>query len=484
MKVISILIAFIWSTLPMVGQTFNNRYHFDDYPASNGYSAEQSGDSLIFFSNHVDSLYKFGVHIVDLEGNVIDHKSYLDDSSWLFIGYSNTSDKFDGGYVTAGAKRFPEPNYRGKIVVWNDNLDTVVTKVFHATEGDSLIIFQQSKAISDGFVAVGSTRDGIGTENIILLETDFELNEIWRKSYGSATAPLAGYSVVQTPDGGFLLGGVRKIGESWDHCIIKTDTDGNQQYLKYHGNDFKAYYAHVANAADGNYYFGGRMQIGEDDNYSQICKIDQELDTIWCKVYGNHGPDCRVNSLKLLDDGNLIACGMDRSDFSMYGYVLKIDPDGNTIWYRKYTQTEGNWCFFYDVIQTSDGGYFLTGSLSPDSDLGLNQDIWGLKLDDMGCLVPGCDTLISVGENKLNTSFSVYPNPTTQFVNVYISSANAGSKIQFELTDLQGRLVKSFLPRLTEATYMLDVEELPAGVYLLNMTVDGVFVRNEKILKE
>ncbi|MFO0360365.1 MAG: hypothetical protein ACK500_00950, partial [Flavobacteriales bacterium] len=414
--IISLIYFVICSALHLAGQTFNNRYNFDPYNAGNGYCVEQTGDSLLIFSNYSDALYKIGVHVLNMEGDLIASKSIFKDSTWLFVGYSNAVDRFEGGYISGSTKRFPEPNYRGHLIKWDTNADTLKTKVFHAMDGDSLLIFQQAKALSDGFVAVGSTRDGVSGEKIILIKTDFELNELWRREYGSSTIAHAGYSVVQTPDGGFLVGGVRKVTDSWDHCVIKTTADGTQQYLKYHGNEFKCYIAMVDNASDGNYYFGGRIQIDENNDYSQVCKLDAELDTIWCKVYGNHGPDCRVNCLKLLPDGNVIICGMDRSDFTMYGYISKLDPDGNELWYRKYSQTEDNWCFFYDVIQTADGGYFLTGSLSPEVDL--TQDIWGLKLDDMGCLVPGCDTLVHAPERDASWGVSIYPNPTSQFVNV------------------------------------------------------------------
>ncbi|MFO0361568.1 MAG: T9SS type A sorting domain-containing protein [Flavobacteriales bacterium] len=479
-----LLLIVIWSALPLAGQTFNNRYNFDPYNAGNGYCVEQSGDSLLIFSNYSDSLYKIGVHVLSLDGELLSSKSIYKDSTWLFVGYSNSVDQYEEGYVSGSTKRFPEPNYRGHIIKWDLSADTLKTKVFHAAEGDSMIIFQQAKAIADGFVAVGSTRDGVSGEKIILLKTDFDLNEIWRREYGSSTIPHAGYSVVQTPDGGYLLGGVRKVIDSWDHCVIKTAADGVQQDIAYFGTGYEGYITHVAVTADGNYVFGGMKKTGQYEDQSLVCKIDANLNEIWCNTYNSPGPECYVNAIKLLDDGNLIVCGVDRSNWDMYGYILKIDPDGNEIWYRKYAQTEDNWCFFYDVIQTNDGGYFLTGSLFPEIDL--SQDIWGLKLDDMGCLVPGCDTLVHVPERDASWGVSIYPNPTSQFVNVYLSASSKQqlSTVSLELVDMQGRLVRQFAPHLTDTTYMMDVEDLPAGIYVLNVFADGAVVKSEKIMKE
>jgi Secretion system C-terminal sorting domain len=478
----AVLFILIWSAQPMAGQTFNNRYYFEGYSFGVGYSVEEIDNEYYIFSTIGDSLYKIAFHKLSLNGSESLKGRIFIDSTALFIGYSNTTDNYEDGFVSAGSINHGNNIDNGLMTLWNENGDTLMTRVIQPVEDNLRIILYQAKAITDGFVAIGAIGDNETFEKVILIKTDFELNEIWRKEYGNNSVPLNGYSVVPTPDGGFLLGGVRKIGESWDHCVIKTDDEGNQQYLKYHGNENKAYIAHVENAEDGNFYFGGRMQLGDNDNYSQICKLDQELDTIWCKVYGNHGPDCRVNSIKLLPDGNLIVCGVDRSNFTMYGYILKIDPNGNQIWYRKYTQTEGNWCFFYDVIQTSDGGYFLTGSLFPEIDI--TQDIWGLKLDDMGCLVPGCDTLISVGEQSLSASFSVYPNPTSQFINIYLPQGSLSKEISFELLDISGKVVKSFTPKMEDATFMMDIEELAAGIYFLIEYVEGDVVHSEKIVKQ
>ncbi|MFO0361567.1 MAG: T9SS type A sorting domain-containing protein [Flavobacteriales bacterium] len=484
MKAFIALIFVIWSALSLAGQTFNNRYFFPDYSFGGGMSVEEIDNNYRFYSNIGDTLIKFAIHTTDVSGEVIDSNRFYTISAATFNGYSNTTDAFDSGVISAGSINYGDGLRDGIIVKWGLSSDTIATKKITPDGNYSAVILQRAIAVEDGFLAIGSISDGVSIERMFLVKTDFELNEVWRRQYGSSTFPHVGYSVVQTPDGGFLLGGVRKVPDSWDHCVIKTSADGTQQYLKYHGNEFKCYYAMVDNASDGNYYFGGRIQIDEYNDYSQVCKLDAELDTIWCKVYGNYGPDCRVNCLKLLPDGNVIICGMDRSDFTMYGYVAKLDPDGNQLWYRKYAQTAENWCYFQDVIQTTDDGYLLTGSLYPEVDL--TQDIWGLKLDDMGCLVPGCDTLVHVPERDASWGVSIYPNPTSQFVNVYLSASSMQqlSTVSLELVDMQGRIVRQFTPHLTDTTYMMDVEDLPAGIYVLNVFADGAVVKSEKIMKE
>jgi hypothetical protein len=483
MRTFFLTILISWSALHSAGQTFNNRYNFPIFSYGGGVSVEESDDSYFIFSNFGDSLIKYSIHSLSIDGDVIQAINYSQDSVALFNGYSNSSDAYSGGVISAGSINYGSGIKQGQFIKWSTEGDTLATKRIEANGNFTRVILQQAKAVSDGFIAVGSIAGDLNTERIFVVKTDFQLNEVWRSQYGSSITPHAGYSIVQTPDGGYLIGGARKINDTWDHCIIKTTENGSQQFIKYFGNEFKCYYAMVANSSDGNFYFGGRLQVEEMyHDYSQVCKLDTQLDTIWCKVYGNVGADCRVNSLKLLPDGNLIACGSDRSTGIMHGYVMKLDPEGNELWYRKYLQTDENWCYFQDVIQTTDGGYFLTGMLFPE--VGLTQDIWGIKLDDMGCLIPGCDTAQHVFSTDAGVGFSIFPNPTTQFINVYVSSPNPLDHIVFELSDLQGRIVKTFSPTLFDTTYMIDVQDLPTGMYVLKMLRDGLTMRSEKIVKE
>lgn len=472
----------VLSALHSAGQTFNNRYNFGPDTGGNGYSVEQKGDSLLLFSEYADSLYKIGIHILDLNGAVLDTRSIDNDNNWLHIGYANASDKFEDGFVSAGSIRYPLSGRKGYMVKWNNQLDTTATQLFETLSEESSLFLYQAKKVDYGFVAVGTKTNSSEMDKIILIRTDNNLNEIWRTEYGSSSVAHEGYSVVKTPDGGFLIGGVRKIPNSWDQVIIKTDELGVQQDIAYFGLGYEGYIAHVEVTADGEYVFGGMKKTGDDEYQSMVCKLDDSLNEEWCNTFHSPGPQCYVNAIKHLNDGSLIVCGFDRVNGEIVGYIAKVDTDGNTLWYRRYSQTEGNSGYFFDVIQTTDGGFFLTGYLYAYPEL--TRDTWGIKLDDMGCLVPGCDTVQAVLSMDGAVAFSIFPNPTSQFINVHLSSLNPVNNVVFELSDLQGRRVKSFSPQLSDTTYMMDVQELPSGMYLIKMLRNGELVKSEKIIIE
>jgi hypothetical protein len=79
--------------------------------------------------------------------------------------------------------------------------------------------------------------------------------------------------------------------------------------------------------------------------------------------------------------------------------------------------------------------------------------------------------------NPLN--ISVYPNPTTQFINIgRIPTIDKGD---FSIVDMNGKLIKQF-DNLSLQT-PIDVSELPTGTYLLVLKADDKIFRNKFIKK-
>jgi hypothetical protein len=100
------------------------------------------------------------------------------------------------------------------------------------------------------------------------------------------------------------------------------------------------------------------------------------------------------------------------------GYLQEISHiDGDRFWHRELYSTlgasnidgENN---FYDVIETSQGGFIAVGNVVPSSlDTG-NTDIWIVGMDSLGCDTPNCvdPTSLRMPEPP-KASFRLYPNP-------------------------------------------------------------------------
>lgn len=119
------------------------------------------------------------------------------------------------------------------------------------------------------------------------------------------------------------------------------------------------------------------------DNDIFVIKLDTSGNIVWSNLYGGTGND-QATSIVRTADGFVIA-GHSNS-FGATGFdpfTLKIDNSGNIQWskyYRWYNEDYGN-----NIIQTSDGGYIMTG-YSNSQTIG-GYDVYALKLDASGSIM-------------------------------------------------------------------------------------------------
>ncbi|MBI5060183.1 hypothetical protein HZB60_10435 [candidate division KSB1 bacterium] len=103
-------------------------------------------------------------------------------------------------------------------------------------------------------------------------------------------------------------------------------------------------------------------------------------DTLWTRVTGGGNIDY-ANALDLTDDGGFVLAGETRSFGAggIDGYVLKYSAAGTLEWTRTVGGVPDDQAF--DIQQTSDGGYILTGFSKKINSTG---DAWLVKLTAAG----------------------------------------------------------------------------------------------------
>ena len=92
-----------------------------------------------------------------------------------------------------------------------------------------------------------------------------------------------------------------------------------------------------------------------------------------------------------------------------------------------------------------------------------SQDAWLLKVDSVGCPYPNC----TVGINELEPTevvVDVWPNPTTNFLN--IEAASGTGELDIRVTDMVGNQV--YRSKLVEPTNRIDVSAWPKGLYVVH----------------
>lgn len=216
-----------------------------------------------------------------------------------------------------------------------------------------------------GYAIAGSTiilADNVttfyNTSRIYLVKTDSNGAEVWNRTYRSG---IYASSVVQTADGGYAIAGQTYR----DPVLLKTDASGNEQwntsliFNTSHSNSVMI--NSLVLTKDGNYIVMGNL-VGS----LLVAEIGANGKTIWSKTYESYNG----RSLIITSDGGYVVVGNGvGSEFKPF--LIKIDKDGNQMWNKSYmpsfiaaSNTSTNMCIGYAVIQTSDGGYALTGTSS------------------------------------------------------------------------------------------------------------------------
>lgn len=165
----------------------------------------------------------------------------------------------------------------------------------------------------------------------------------------------------------------------------------------------------VVEANDGSYVVFGYTQSTDGDVTDKTAtdsdywalKISENGDIIWSKTYGGSGDDRGQKIITTIDGGyalvgyNRSSDGDVSSNEGLQDYwIVKINASGDIQWEKSFGFPGLDRAF--SIVQTNDGGYFITGFLDVSASEGAGNDdknsqqkhgvgeFWGIKLDATG----------------------------------------------------------------------------------------------------
>ena len=266
-----------------------------------------------------------------------------------------------------------------------------------------------------------------GTNDFWIVKIDGQGNLLWEKSYGGTNEDQL-RSVVQTTDGGYMIGGISKSGISgdksqgtqggMDYWIIKTDPSGNMQWDRRYGGMYDDYLFSALQCSDKGFILAGsswsytsgdktQAHVGLSDYW--LVKTDSSGNKLWDKVYGGTGHD-DCYSMDHAANGGFILGGLSNSGISgsktqpSWGlsdyWLVRTDDNGNMIWDKDLGGTD-NEDEFNTIVTLPDGGYLLAGNSysqaggnKTENFLGPEQT-WVIKTDSAGQVVWDKTVLLS-----------------------------------------------------------------------------------------
>lgn len=407
------------------------------------------------------------------------------------------------------------------LVRFNSNGDTLFTRKYPNLYVPNEFIWPRAFHVAqDGgfFFACdiqGWPWGGYANADIVVIKTDNEGNIEWHKKIGNHwwERPL---SLLIENGGNIIIGGVKSnlnlvtSNYTYQDYIIKLDGAGNELW------------SYLSPPASGLRYGAAGMVLLDDGSLVVASGIGHEIprasvnlvvfDKLIFKINSDHEVEWEIafpepalsgsaelsNIIAVSDGSGFVIGGShgvmfpSQNALSLRGWIGKISPQGDSIWTRQYVGIDNfnNRHFIHGLKETSDGGFILCGesrnfgTLVPGE---VRQQAWLLKLDQHGCLVPGCHitTSAEAPPEPQRLRMAIYPNPTADYLNFYLHApaAAAAQELSFRIYNYEGRLMREFRHAVPDATYIVEVWDWPAGTYVLQCLSGGRVLGVEQFVK-
>ena len=395
----------------------------DDY----GYSVQQTQDGGYIIAGNTKS---FGDTLGDVY--LIKTNAYGDTLWTRTYGGANTDvgrsvqQTQDGGFIVAG---YTLSFGAGGADVWliktDVSGDTQWTRTYGGQDYDWGYSVQQTQ--DGGYIIGGYTGPyGAGLCDFYLIKTNASGDTLWTRTYGGA-GDDEGFSVQQTQDGGYIIAGrTSSFGATgYDVWLVRTNVSGDTLWARRYGWPLYDKGYSVKQTQDGGFIITGWTERGGSVWYVCLIKTNPSGDTLWTKTYGGIISGCEGRSVQQTQDGGYIITGRSGSDV----YLIKTDVSGDTLWTRTYggSSTDEGWA----VQQTQDGGYIIVGNTFSFGAGG--SDVYLIKTDANGNV--GVEETRG-SRKKAVVSIKATPNPFTSFTTLPGHSSES-----FALYDISGRRV-------------------------------------------
>jgi hypothetical protein len=299
----------------------------------------------------------------DASGTKVWSKSYGGTGHDAVYSLVQTNDR---GYALAGyTDSFGAGNQDFWLVKTDASGNLQWNKAYGGTNAEWAYVLAQTS--DGGYALAGYTRSfGAGNGDFWLVKTDSLGNHLWNKTYGGIGDDEA-YALTQTGDGGYAIAGYTKsfgVGDR-DFWFVKTDADGNMQWNKtYGGTGYEVAYA-LVQTGDGGYALAGYTDsFGAGNGDAWLIKTDADGNMVWNETYGGTGSDGASSAVQTSDGGYALAGATSSFGAGLADmWLVKTDTEGNMQWNQTYGEAAPYSDWASCVVQTSDGGYALTGDL-------------------------------------------------------------------------------------------------------------------------
>jgi hypothetical protein len=498
-KEITILLLFMSAAL-FAQSTFSKRMNLD-FPAVT-FTSVEANDSCFYVSGIVvDSMPPNRVGFLfakfDWEGNLDNLNTILDTTITLEV-WNNSLTPINENFISAGLS-IDGSIMKALIMKIDAAGDTIFVKTYENPvwpESPSIGIEDFHISPNGDINSVCFMGDQTFENPYYFFKTD-SLGNFISENLQFDGLDHRPYVIKPTSDNGFIIGTQRYSISIGNTHIFKTDVEGEIQWEYFSPDSIiggGATDLHLLD--DGSIVFLSSRGV---EAYSGIFwehnvnRIDADQNLLWSTPFRDsffNAPGVVLEKLILLPDNeHFVAAGTGPGYYHSYGKIIKGSFQGDSLWtrYIHHVSTHFAENEIYDMEAAPDGGFILCGKIidfeNPTQEDPPQQG-WLLKIDEHGCLVPGCH-LTTATEELSEASFQIktYPNPATDYVHVYFRHSRQVVEARFQLIDVSGKVLLYFKSDHGDMTHIIPVHDLAKGVYWLRCQVGREVLTREIVVQ-
>ncbi|MBL7921805.1 MAG: T9SS type A sorting domain-containing protein [Bacteroidia bacterium] len=406
----------------------------------------------------------------------------------------------EGNFIYhAGCVRDSNNKYIGVFIKFNFNGDTIWQKRFY--DLSNYVIPQMvTGSVDNGFLITGMFEDPINpNRTVLLIKTDINGNELWRKKIPKAIPNLHDAKVIlqDSVTKKIITAGYQYVGNASSYTgypsILILDSLGNK--LSQHSYTGPGLFTDLIQTKDKKFIAVGAekqsLMVGALETYKSFAvkfDINTPYSPLWYLSHDKTTPSNAFNTVSLTKNNDVLIGGtldtmlLYNSPSVNLNRITRVNKDGFVVTdrYYNYNPFPINQSYYMSPMSlnlTSDGGYISALQISNQTP----NPYFIVKYDSTLCdsSVFYCQT-VGLEELKSNNyKLKIYPNPAKDVLNIASEELLAIETTTIKITDVLGRSVLEL-----QGSQQINIKELKNGIYFLQLYNKEKLIAVEKVIKE